>query len=181
MFRSVLTKNLGCMQTVEWSNNGVNFYRASGAADLKFVSSDCKCARDNSMPTSFRSADGISSIESLPDPGEVLVVCSRFHTGSDRGIMVCPLNEYPGTTSRVWMVTASELQRVPASMQTRTYAKGSLVQLNTSLWESAGKCLGSISDGRYGVIMSSGVRRNGIQRNIEVVLVCKPGPTALWL
>lgn len=164
------------IQTVKWSHGGSNVYRISSAADLQLVSSDCKCGRNAkaASSSSAAAANGTSlasigggSTEWMPSTEDVLVVCSVFHACSDRGIVVCRLHD----TSRLWLVTSSELQRVRAVPYEHIYKKGDFVKLDsTCTGVSAAKCLGAPSEDRWGVVIGAGASRRGIQRNIEVVL-----------
>ncbi len=64
------------------------------------------------------------------------------------------------------------LQRAPVVGQ--TFAVGDRVQLNSMAdsidgVELAGKCLGAVAQGRYGIVTAVGPVRNGVQRNVEVM------------
>ena len=166
------------IQAVKWSNGSSNKYRVSSAADLQLVASDCKCGRrakaassSSTVAANGTPSTGGGSAEWMPSTEEVLVVCSVFHACSDRGIVVCRLHD----TSRQWLVSSSDLQRVRTVPYDHIYKKGDFVKLDSAVTGvSAAKCLGSPSEGRWGVVICTGASRRGIQRNIEVVLFVEP-------
>jgi hypothetical protein len=60
--------------------------------------------------------------------------------------------------------------------QVAQFALGQRVQLNCTAWfissaEALGKCLGTPANALYGVVCGVGSLRNGVQRNIEVVVL----------
>ena len=56
------------------------------------------------------------------------------------------------------------------------FKRGDRVKLNTSIWrtgspETGGKNLGTPTENHYGVVISTGCLRDGIQRNVQVVAI----------
>jgi len=104
----------------------------------------------------------------MPAAGELLVVCSIFHQMSTRGILVCSLTD----ARRLWVASVPDLMSVRAASCSHVFRAGDLVQLDGGVKGACeGKCLGTPGQGRVGRVISAGIVRNGLQRNIEVAYV----------
>ena len=109
-----------------------------------------------------------AAAEWMPAAGELLVVCSIFHQMSTRGILVCSLTD----ARRLWVASVPDLMSVRAASCSHVFRAGDLVQLDGGVKGACeGKCLGTPGQGRVGRVISAGIVRNGLQRNIEVAYV----------
>ena len=79
--------------------------------------------------------------EWMPPPGEVLVVSSRFHAGSSRGLVVCR----PNDSSQQWLAAAADLAPAAVPSSAHRFKRGDVVQLNPAAakafglkWENIG-------------------------------------------
>ena len=110
-------------------------------------------------------AQAQQAAEWMPAAGELLVVCSIFHRMSTRGILVCSLTD----ARRLWVASASDLASVRAADCSHVFRAGDLVRLDGGVKGACeGKCLGAPHQSRVGRVISAGIVRNGLQRNIEV-------------
>ena len=119
-------------------------------------------------------------------------------SGDQRAVLVCAEADANAPTAAPCAFRSSWLQRavplgyddgsgagptkLPAGpgptilAQARYFEAGDRVQLNPGTWkakatETTGKCLGTPTDGLYGIVRSAGPVRDGVQRNIEVVAI----------
>ena len=105
----------------------------------------------------------------MPAPGELLVISSRFHPGSSRGVVVCRIED----PSQHWLVDASDLSRAVFPSSTYRFKSGDVVRLHPAATASAAKCLGEPGNksSKSGVVLFAGTTCKGIQRNIEVASI----------
>lgn len=99
----------------------------------------------------------------------IVVYGGEIYEGKQRDIVVCALDN----TEESYRFRSDWLQRVSNDGTQNRFRIGDRVRIDIGNWnpslETSQKCLGSSILANYGIVISEGVVRNGIQRNIGVI------------